>query len=42
MKGEMTKAKSMFGYEIKTKHMGTMNNFFAAKNFDLVACMDAH
>ena len=40
MKDEMTKANSMFGYDIKSKHMATMNGFFTAKNFELIARMD--
>jgi len=41
MKADMTKASSMFGYEIKKKHMTTMNNFFASKNFELIANLNA-
>ena len=40
MKAEMNKANSMFGYDIKQKHMNTMNGFFTAKNFELIARMD--
>jgi len=35
MKAEVTKAQSMHNYSIKAKHMGTMTNFFASKNFEL-------
>jgi len=35
MKAEVTRAKSMVGYDIKAKHMGTMSSFLASKNFDL-------
>ena len=35
MKKEVTKASSMFNYNIKAKHMTTMGNFFASKNFEL-------
>ena len=41
MKADVTKSSSMFGYDIKQKHMTTMNNFFASKNFELVAQLDA-
>ena len=40
MKAEMTKANSMFGYDIKQKHMNTMTGFFTAKNFELISRMD--
>lgn len=35
MKSEVNKAGSMHNYNIKAKHMGTMSNFFASKNFEL-------
>ena len=35
MKSEVTKAQSMFNYNIKAKHMGTMSSFLASKNFEL-------
>ena len=35
MKAEVDRAASMQNYEIKKKHMATMTNFFASKNFDL-------
>ena len=41
MKADVTKSSSMFGYDIKSKHMATMNNFFASKNFELVANVGA-
>ena len=39
MKAEVTKAQSMHNYSIKAKHMGTMTNFFASKNFELTTRM---
>ena len=35
MKLEVTKAASMVNYNIKAKHMDTMSNFFASRNFEL-------
>ena len=35
MKHEVTKAASMYNYNIKAKHMDTMSSFFASKNFEL-------
>ena len=40
MKADVRLAQSMKGYDIKTKHMASMNNFFESKNFELVQNMD--